>query len=82
MANVQVLYIIGTDRRSGVQMDLAKFFSKKDAEAHLDRFAAWHNPRVDARTESLDAQHEAHREGLLRGAVDVPFVQSAKSRAK
>lgn len=65
MATVQVFYIVGTDPRSGAKADLAKFFAKKDADAHLDRYAAWHQPHVEVRPESIEDQHESHRQGLF-----------------
>lgn len=39
---------------------LAKFFKRKDAEAHVFKYRGWSDVQIDERAETLEMQHVAH----------------------
>jgi len=63
---MKVFYVFGHDTK-GQRVDLAKFFSRDDAEAHrtakyprVTSYQPWRDVNIEEREESLEDQHVAH----------------------
>lgn len=61
VATTADVFYVSHEVGNGKRSDCAKFFTQKDADDSAAQMSNRHNVRVDKRTESKAAQHEAHR---------------------